>query len=110
MAFALSFKAITWYKDSHSLFDYESTKITENNFDIALPENHIGIFRKKNCTSILIQQPASALPTNSKQSIWNSSIFFPILSSKIQKISTIIVSNFQTPEISKKRTRKKTSA
>jgi len=54
MAFTLSFKAITWYKDSHSLFDYESNKITENNFDIALPENHIGIFRKKNCTSILI--------------------------------------------------------
>ena len=54
MAFVLSFKAITWYKDSHSLFDYESTKITENNFDIALPENHIGILRKKNCTYVLI--------------------------------------------------------
>jgi len=54
MAFALSFKVITWQKDSHSLFNYESTEITENNFFIALPESNIGILRKKHCTCIII--------------------------------------------------------
>ncbi len=52
MSYVLSFKAMTWYKDSHSLYDYESNKISEYSLDIPLPEKHIGIFRKKNCTSI----------------------------------------------------------
>ena len=28
----VSVKAVTWYKDSHSLFDYESSKTSVNNF------------------------------------------------------------------------------
>ena len=48
MSYMLSLKATTWYKDSHSLYDYESTKITENNYQLSLPDKHVGIFRKKN--------------------------------------------------------------
>lgn len=50
MAFILSLKTTTWYKDSHSLYDYESSlnKQTAENFTIGLPEDHIGIFRRKN--------------------------------------------------------------
>ena len=68
MAYVLSFKAKTWYKDSHSLFDYESNKISEFNLDVTLPENHIGIFRKKNCTSI-INQATSVTITNKPEAI-----------------------------------------
>lgn len=63
MSYVLSFKALTWYKDSHSLFDYESTKISEYSLDIPLPEKHVGIFRKKNCTSI-IDSATSVFITN----------------------------------------------
>ena len=52
MSYVLSFKASTWYKDSHSLFDYESNKISEFACDLPLPEKHIGLFRKQNCTSL----------------------------------------------------------
>ena len=52
MTYVLSMRAVTWYKDSHSLFDYESNKISEANFDLLLPDKHIGIFRKKNCNSL----------------------------------------------------------
>lgn len=50
----LSVKATTWYKDSHSLYDYESTKTTENVYELALPEKHVAIFRKKNSTYFFI--------------------------------------------------------
>lgn len=63
MSYVLSFKASTWYKDSHSLFDYESNKISEFACDLPLPEKHIGIFRKKNCTFGLIAA-ASVFITN----------------------------------------------
>jgi|JI9StandDraft_2_1071091.scaffolds.fasta_scaffold676272_1 hypothetical protein len=31
-AYKIKLTATTWYKDSHSLFDYESTKVTETKF------------------------------------------------------------------------------
>lgn len=40
----------TWYKDSHSLFDYESTKITEMIFEFPLTTKGITFYRKKNGT------------------------------------------------------------
>lgn len=50
MSYMLSLKSKTWYKDSHSLYDYESDKITESTYEVQLPEEHVAIFRKKNST------------------------------------------------------------
>lgn len=43
--------ATTWYKDSHSLYDYESTKITETKHDFDLAVKGINFYRKKNSNS-----------------------------------------------------------
>jgi hypothetical protein len=43
----LSMKCITWYKDSHSLFDYESNKINATSFVFGPEYKKIFIFRKK---------------------------------------------------------------
>lgn len=42
-------KAVTWYKDSHALFDYESTKITTSNFNFPVKEKNLTFFRKRDC-------------------------------------------------------------
>ena len=44
----LSLKTSTWYKDSHSLYDYESSKISEQNVEFPISEKSIAVFRKKN--------------------------------------------------------------
>jgi len=41
----------TWYKDSHSLYDYESTKVTEVKNDYNLNTKWLDIYRKKTGTS-----------------------------------------------------------
>ena len=33
----LKIRSQTWYKDSHSLFDYESTKVSESSVSIPMP-------------------------------------------------------------------------
>lgn len=43
----LSVKSITWYKDSHSLFDYESNKINANAFSFPLSAKSIALYRKR---------------------------------------------------------------
>ena len=43
----INIKAITWYKDSHSLFDFESTKINTENFTFSLTTKTVTIYRKK---------------------------------------------------------------
>ena len=45
--YALHLKCITWYKDSHSLFDYESTKVSSMTFDFALTPKNVAIYRKR---------------------------------------------------------------
>ena len=44
---ALSLKVYTWYKDSHSLFDYESNKINNNNFNFPVSARNIALYRKR---------------------------------------------------------------
>lgn len=43
----LCIKSITWYKDSHSLFDYESSKVVSTSFNFPLTAKAITIFRKR---------------------------------------------------------------
>lgn len=43
----LSLKISTWFKDSHSLYDYESNKISEHNVDFPISEKSIAVFRNK---------------------------------------------------------------
>ena len=43
----LKIKSQTWYKDSHSLFDYESTKVSESSVSIPMPLDQVIVFRKK---------------------------------------------------------------
>jgi hypothetical protein len=43
----LSVKSITWYKDSHSLFDYESNKINTNAFTFPVATKHVALYRKR---------------------------------------------------------------
>ena len=43
----LRIKCQTWYKDSHSLFDYESNKINESFFEFSPCVKGINFFRKK---------------------------------------------------------------
>ncbi len=40
-------KSVTWYKDSHSLFDYESNKINTTVFTFPLTTNHVTLYRKR---------------------------------------------------------------
>lgn len=44
----LSVKTSTWYKDSHSLYDYESNKITQQTCEFPINEKSIAVFREKN--------------------------------------------------------------
>lgn len=50
----LRLSATTWYKDSHSLYDYESTKITETKHDFDLSVKGINFYRKKNSKEAVI--------------------------------------------------------
>lgn len=43
----LSVKSITWYKDSHSLFDYESNKINTNTFAFPVATKQVALYRKR---------------------------------------------------------------
>lgn len=45
--YSLHLKCITWYKDSHSLFDYESTKVSSVTFDFPMVSKNISIYRKR---------------------------------------------------------------
>lgn len=45
--YSLHLKCITWYKDSHSLFDYESTKVSSLTFDFPMVSKNISIYRKR---------------------------------------------------------------
>lgn len=42
----------TWYKDSHSLYDYESTKVTETKMEFNLQTKWLNIYRKKNSMAL----------------------------------------------------------
>ena len=46
----LSLRTSTWHKDSHSLYDYESSKVTDYNIDFPIAEKSVAVFRKKNST------------------------------------------------------------
>ena len=46
--FKLKLKSTTWYKDSHSLYDYESSKITEDKYEFDAATKGINFYRKKN--------------------------------------------------------------
>jgi hypothetical protein len=50
----LHVKSITWYKDSHSLFDYESTKVVASSFDFDLKSKNISIYRKRDSKKLLL--------------------------------------------------------
>lgn len=43
----ISVRSTTWYKDSHSLFDFESNKIHIENFAFSLSTKTVTIYRKK---------------------------------------------------------------
>jgi hypothetical protein len=47
----ISIRSTTWYKDSHSLFDFESNKINVENFSFSLFTKTVTIYRKKECIS-----------------------------------------------------------
>lgn len=51
----LYIKAATWYKDSHSLFDYESTKINVVPFQFPLTAKNLTVYRKRQCKIVVIQ-------------------------------------------------------
>jgi hypothetical protein len=53
--FKLKLKSTTWYKDSHSLYDYESTKITEDKYEFDPSTKGINFYRKKNSTFLKTQ-------------------------------------------------------
>ena len=55
----LSLKVYTWYKDSHSLFDYESNKINNNNFSFPVAAKSIALYRKRDCNPSLTQRATS---------------------------------------------------
>ena len=48
---SLHLKCITWYKDSHSLFDYESTKVSTMTYDFPLQQKNVAIYRKRDSNS-----------------------------------------------------------
>jgi hypothetical protein len=47
-AYRLKLNSTTWYKDSHSLYDYESTKIVETKYEFDFATKGINFYRKKN--------------------------------------------------------------
>ena len=49
----LTIKATTWYKDSHSLFDYESNKISSDVFSFSNETQSVSLYRKRTCTRFL---------------------------------------------------------
>ncbi len=49
----LHLKTITWYKDSHSLFDYESSKVVSGVFDFTFNQNTICAYRKRDSKFII---------------------------------------------------------
>lgn len=51
----LQIKAATWYKDSHSLFDYESTKINVVPFQMQFGQKNVTVYRKRQSNFFLIQ-------------------------------------------------------
>lgn len=58
-------KAITWQKDSHSLFDYEFNKnVVQNTFDFPLEAKFIYIFRNNTSTILMIKH--ARLPLTKK--------------------------------------------
>jgi hypothetical protein len=50
-AYRLKLTSTTWYKDSHSLYDYESTKIVEAKHEFDPATKGINFYRKKNSNS-----------------------------------------------------------
>lgn len=44
---SLQIKAVTWLKDSHSLYDYESQKNETVNFSFPLNAKSVSIYRKR---------------------------------------------------------------
>lgn len=53
--YVLHMKSVTWYKDSHSLFDYESTKISSASFTFPLSTKEVTLYRKRAGNSLLTQ-------------------------------------------------------
>ncbi len=49
----LHLKTITWYKDSHSLFDYESSKVVSGSFDFQSSQKTICVYRKRDSKIII---------------------------------------------------------
>lgn len=43
----LCIKSLTWYKDSHSLFDYEANKVEPKMFNFSANTKSITFYRKK---------------------------------------------------------------
>lgn len=54
-AYSLCVKSTTWYKDSHSLFDYESSKISSDVFSVGLKTRTVTLYRNRTCTAPLTQ-------------------------------------------------------
>jgi|LakMenE18May11ns_1017448.scaffolds.fasta_scaffold7566639_1 hypothetical protein len=46
-AYFFCIKANTWYKDSHSLYDYESTKLHSAAFTFPLNTKAVTVYRKR---------------------------------------------------------------
>lgn len=43
----LCIKSLTWYKDSHSLFDYEANKVEPKMFNFPANTKSVTFYRKK---------------------------------------------------------------
>ena len=52
----LHIRAVTWLKDSHSLFDYEfNSNVNQEAFDIALTNKFVFLYRNNQTSEILIR-------------------------------------------------------
>ena len=45
----LCVKSVTWYKDSHSLFDYEAEKVENKAFTFPVNTKYITFYRMRQC-------------------------------------------------------------
>lgn len=50
----LVIKSTTWHKDSHSLFDYESSKVDSVGLQFPTTLPAICLYRKRQCTYLVI--------------------------------------------------------
>ena len=62
----LQIKGATWFKDSHSLFDYESNKIENYHNYFPINTSAVVVYRKRQSNSF-VTQPLQSLPSISNQ-------------------------------------------